>query len=383
VTTFDPESDEFLADPHGVYDGLRPLDLVADPLGLSTISYAASEAAFHDTALVPAIDHLLEHLGFGALWGSTDHTLTNTEGVDHGRLRRALTPWFTPKRVGVLRDRTTALVSSLLDAHEPGTPLDVMTELADIVPARVFGWMLGAGEEDDKLFAEWSKALILVFTAKASMVEPVREAKAEIADYARDLLDHKRRNPDDMLGTVLAHAEDRRDITDADALGLLEELLSAAVDNTANTVGCAFHALATHPDAWAAARSDVPAAVEECGRFEPAIRHTIKYAVADTALAGTPIEAGDFVTIRVAAAHRDPAVFMDPHRMAVDRRQPKSRLDFGAGRHYCLGAALARMEVEEMLGGVVGRYSSAAVADGAQMEIAANGHVFRLPLEVS
>jgi cytochrome P450 len=74
---------------------------------------------------------------------------------------------------------------------------------------------------------------------------------------------------------------------------------------------------------------------------------------------------------------------MDPHRMAVDRRQPKSRLDFGAGRHYCLGAALARMEVEEMLGGVVGRYSSAAVADGAQMEIAANGHVFRLPLEVS
>ncbi|MCU1374710.1 MAG: cytochrome, partial [Actinomycetia bacterium] len=179
--TFDPESAAFLADPHAVYDELRPLDLVADPLGLSTISYAASEAAFHDTALVPAIDHLLEHLGFGALWGSTDHTLTNTEGVDHGRLRRALTPWFTPKRVGVLRDRTAALVGSLLDAHEPDAPLDVMTELADIVPARVFGWMLGAGEQDDKLFAEWSKALILVFTAKASMVEPVRAAKAEIA----------------------------------------------------------------------------------------------------------------------------------------------------------------------------------------------------------
>jgi cytochrome P450 len=281
--------------------------------------------------------------------------------------------------VGVLRGRTAALVATLLDAHEPDAPLDVMTELADIVPARVFGWMLGAGEQDDKLFAEWSKALILVFTAKASMVEPVRAAKAEIAEYARDLLDHKRANPDDMLGTVLAQAEG---ITEADTLGLLEELLSAAVDNTANTVGCAFHALATHPDAWTAARADTLGAVEECGRFEPAIRHTIKFAVADTTLAGTPIAAGDFVTIRVAAAHRDPAVFVDPHRLDVDRPQPKGRLDFGAGRHYCLGAALARMEVEEMLGGVVGRYRSASVADGAQMEIAANGHVFRLPLEV-
>jgi cytochrome P450 len=380
---FDPDDLAFLADPHASYDALRPADVVRDPLGLSTISYAASESAFHDTALVPAIDHLLEHLGFGALWGSSEHTLTNTEGADHARLRRALTPWFTPKRVGVLRDRTTSLVASLLDAHEPGTPLDVMTELADVVPARVFGWMLGAGDEDDKLFAEWSKALILIFTARASMVAPVRAAKSEIATYVRELLAHKRAHPDDMLGTVLAHAEDRHDITDEDAIGLLEELLSAAVDNTANTVGCALHALATHPAAWTAARADVVAAVEECGRFEPAIRHTIKFAVEDTVVAGTPVAAGEFVTIRVAAAHRDPEVFDDPHRLDVARMQAKGRLDFGAGRHYCLGAALARMEIEEMLGGVVGRWSSAAVGDGAEMEVAANGHVFRLPLEVS
>ena len=97
---------------------------------------------------------------------------------------------------------------------------------------------------------------------------------------------------------------------------------------------------------------------------------------------GTPIGRGSYVTIRVAAAHRDPAVFDDPHRLDVTRAQPKGRLDFGAGRHYCLGAALARMEVEEMVGGVVARYGTATVADGAQMEIAANGHVFRLPLEV-
>jgi cytochrome P450 len=208
LTFLDPEQRAFLDDPHAVYDRLRPLDVVEDPLGRSTISYAASEAAFHDTALVPAIDHLLERLGFGALWGANDHNLTNAEGSDHSRMRRALTPWFTPKRVDALRGRTAALVGTLLDAHDPSSPLDVMAELADVVPARVFGWMLGAGEQDDTLFAEWSKALILVFTAKASMVEPVRAAKAEIAEYARDLLEHKRRDPDDTLGTVLAHARD-------------------------------------------------------------------------------------------------------------------------------------------------------------------------------
>lgn len=381
----DTASAEFLRDPHAVYDRLRCRDLVEDPLGLSTISYAASEEAFHDTALVPAIDHLLEDLGIGALWGSADHTLTNTEGADHRRLRRALTPWFTPKRVAQLRTRTAALVGSLLELHAPGAPFDVMTGMADVVPARVFGWMLGVDGRDDVLFTEWSKALILVFTAQPSMVGPVREAKAEIAQYCVELLAHKRRHPADDLATMLATAEDRGEISGADAIGLLDELLSAAVDNTANTTGCALAALASHPDAWrrAHAGADVPTMVEELGRFEPAIRHTIKYAVRDTELAGRAIGRGEFVTVRVAAAHRDPTAFPDPHVLDVTRPPARPQLAFGAGRHHCLGAALARVEVQEMVAGVTRRFAEVAIGPDAHMEIPANGHVYRLPLEVA
>ncbi|MDP9075577.1 MAG: cytochrome P450, partial [Actinomycetota bacterium] len=210
LSRLDPDHPAFLADPHATFDALRVRgDPVDDPLGISTLSYALSDAAFHDPALVPGIDHLLASLGFGSLWGSTEHTLTNAGGADHARLRRALTPWFTPKRVADLRCRTEALVTALLDRHDPAEPLDVMTELADIVPARVFCWMLGAPDSDAAMLARWSKALILVFTARESMVEPVRRAKVEMAAYARRLLAHKRARPEDDLGTVLARAERR------------------------------------------------------------------------------------------------------------------------------------------------------------------------------
>jgi cytochrome P450 len=367
-----------------VVDALRPADVVADPLGWSTISYAASQAAFHDVALVPGIDHLLEHLGVGRLWGPEHHTLTNSEAPDHGRLRRVLTPWFTPKRVAALRERTATSVAARLEQHRADGRVDVMADLAAVVPAEVFAWMLGAGPDDAVLFAEWSKALILVFTARPEVVGPVRSAKADIAAYSRELLAHKAAHPDDGLASVLAQARAAGTIGEADALRLLEELLSAAVDNTTNTTGCAVHALATVPGAWRAARGvDVAAVVEEVGRFQPAIRHTIKFAVADTELAGTPLPAGSFLTIRVAAAHRDPLAFERPHELDLHRRASPGQLAFGAGRHHCLGASLARMEVQEMVGGLLRRFPEVAVGDGVEASIVADGHVLRLPLEVA
>lgn len=384
-----PRSAEFLADPHGVYDRLRPADLVRDPLGWSAISYAACDAAFHDPALSPGIDPLLEQLGIGALWGEPGRTLTDSEGADHQRLRRAVSPWFTARRIEALREHTASLVAaSLDDAARRGDAeeLDVMADLADVVPALLFCWMTGAPDQDAPRFTEWSKALLSVFTAQPEMVEPVRRAKAELAEYTRELLAAKRGAPGDDLATMLATASSSGAIDEVDAFHLLEELLSASVDNTANTAGLALYSLATHPEQWDLVHRDpslVAAAVEECGRYEPAIRHTIKYAWSDTELLGTPVPAGSFVTLRIAGAHRDPAVHDEPHRLDVTRAQPASLLSFGAGRHYCLGAALGRMELQEMVGGLVGRWSAAQVGEGAELHIAASGHVVRLPLRLA
>ncbi len=380
----DTNDPAFLADPHPVFDALRKHGgFVRDQLGLSLISYDACDAAFHDRALVPGIDWLLQEMGHGPLWGVFDHTLTDSEGVDHQRLRRAVSPWFTARRIDALRVRTRDLVADLLDAHDPATELDVMSGLADQVPAQLFCWMIGADPADAELLAQLSKVLLLVFTAQESMVEPVRAAKRELLEYTRQLLDAKRRQPGDDLASILVAAHDSGAIAGEDALYLLEELLSASVDNTANTTGLALHTLAERPDQWALLQADaslIAGAAEECGRFQPAIRHTIKFAVEDTELLGHQVAKGTYVSIRIAAAHRDPEVYDSPHTFDVTRKLAKPQLAFGAGRHYCLGAALGKMEVQEMIAGVTSRWQSAAVGETADMSITASGHVRSLPL---
>ena len=377
---FDPEDPGFLADPHAIFDAIRGRGgVVRDPRGWSTISYDACSEAFLDAALIPGIDPLTE-LGYGPMWGVPGQTLTNSEGETHHRLRQAVAPWFTARRINTLREQTRAMVDERLEGR---AELSFMSDLADLVPAQLFCWMVGASAADAPVLAPWSKALLLVFTATPEMVAPVREAKEHLERYTKELLSHKRQHPGDDLTTALAQAADAGQITERDAYYLLEELLGASVDNTANTAGLAVHSLAEHPEQWDALHTQpelTASAVEECGRFQPAIRHTIKYAVADTRIGGVEVDQGSYVTVRIAAAHRDPGIYPDPHTFDIARRQPKPQLAFGAGRHYCLGAALGKMEVQEMVGGLVSRWPRAQIGAGARLSIAASGHVHELPL---
>ena len=381
----DPSSAEFLADPHPIFDRLRAVaPVVRDPIGWSTLSYSSCEAAFHDRALVPGIDPLLEERGVGALWGEPGHTLTDSEGVDHQRLRRVVSPWFTHRRIEQLRDRVRQTADEILDGAD-GDSFDAMSELADVIPSRLFCWMVGVRESDAAELARMSKALLLVFTATPEMVEPVRAAKAELAGYTRDLLAAKRANPGDDLASMLSAAEAAGALAERDVFHLLEELLSASVDNTANTAALAVWTLASHPHQWARLHEQpdlLANAVEECGRFQPAIRHTIKYAVDDTAIEGVAIEKGEFVTIRIASAHRDALVYVDPHVLDIGRDLARPQLAFGAGRHYCLGAALGKMEAQEIVRGLVARWPRCEPADGVRMNLNASGNVFALPVRL-
>jgi cytochrome P450 len=382
--TLDPNSAAFAADPHPIYDALRASGpVVRDAIGWSTIDYGTSEAAFHDPALTPGIDHLLVERGIGHLWGEPGRTLTDSEGATHQRLRRAVSPWFSVRRIEELRARARALVDELLADVGPTGRIDVMADLADVVPARLFCWMVGAPDADARALARLSKALLSVFTARPEMVEPVRQAKAELAAFTRELLAARARDGGDDLTAALLAAQVNGQIDEHDAFFLLEELLSASVDNTANTAALAVYTLARAPGVWARVHADpdlLGVAVEECGRFEPAIRHTIKVATAPTALADQPIDAGEFVTVRIAAAHRDPAVYERPHELDIDRVKPKPQLAFGAGRHYCLGAALGRMEVAEMVGALTVRWARAEVVGPVDMDLNTAGIVRSMPV---
>jgi cytochrome P450 len=379
----DPSAAAFLADPHAAFDALRPLaPLVRDPLGWSTIDHATSTAAFGSTQLIPGIDPLLQSRGIEPLWGERGRTLTDSEGADHQRLRRAVAPWFTARRVEQLRARVAALADQLVAAAAPGEPFDVMAGLADVVPSRLFCWMVGLPDADAAPLAALSKTLLTVFTATDAMVAPVRAAKGEMAEVTRSLITRRLAEPGDDLTSALLAAQRAGDLDEVDVFHLVEELLSASVDNTANTLGLMIWTLARHPEAAAdlAARGVTAAAVEELMRFEPAIRHTIKVAVAPVRLGDIDVEPGEFVTVRIAAANRDPAAFPDPHRIDLDRVQPRSQLAFGMGRHFCLGAALARIELVEMLRAVLARWPQFTVGDGARLDVAGAGIVSRLPI---
>ncbi len=380
----DPASPAFLDDPHPVFDRLRAIAPVAtDPIGLSTLDYESSAEAFADGALTPGIDPLLATRGIEPLWGEVGRTLTDSEGDEHRSLRRAVGPWFTPPRIEALRHRVRTLCEDLVGAADADEPFDVMAGLADIVPARLFCWMVGAPDSAAPQLAALSKTLLTVFTATAEMVEPVRAAKREMAELTRELIAERRRSPGDDVVSMLLTAVDRGDLDDLTVFYLVEELLSASVDNTANTTGLAVWTLLNHPETYRRVGREpdlVAKAAEECGRYEPAIRHTIKYALADTSVAGVEVPAGGFVTIRVAAAHRDPAVFADPHRFDIDRTPSKQQLAFGLGRHYCLGAALGRMEIAEMVRALATIRPAAQLGDRVDMTKNAAGLVHRLEI---
>lgn len=377
----DPADAAFLADPHPVFDRLRQQQggVVTDPLGWSTIDYETSAAAFADKALIPGIDPLLVSRGVEPLWGHPGKTLTDSEGEEHRDLRRVVGPWFGPRRVEELRSRVRELAESLVAAADPTEPFDVMADLADVVPARLFCWMVGAADERAAELAELSKVLLTVFTATEEMVEPVRAAKLQIGELTNELIAERKRSPgDDVISMMLQSTLD-----DETLFYLVEELLSASVDNTANTTGLAIWTLLQHRDAFRAIGEDpsiVDGAAEECGRFEPAIRHTIKYAIEDTELGGTKVSEGSFVTIRIAAAHRDPAVFAQPHHFDISRIPPKQQLAFGMGRHYCLGSALGKMEISEMVRAIACMRPGAEVGERVDMTKNAAGLVHRLEI---
>jgi len=379
----DPTSSAFLDDPHATFDRLRGGGLVRDPIGWSTLDYATSAEAFADRSLTPGIDPLLESRGIEPLWGEAGRTLTDSEGDDHRRLRRVVGPWFTARRVEDLRERVRELSEALIASAPADAPFDVMSDFADVVPSRLFCWMVGAPESDAARLAELSKTLLTVFTATPEMVEPVRSAKREMAELTRSLIAERRRQPGDDVVSMMLAGVGAGDLDDLDLFYLVEELLSASVDNTANTTGLAVWVLLQHREAWSMLGRDpdlVPNAVEECGRFEPAIRHTIKYATDDTAVGGVDIPAGAFVTIRIAAAHRDPAVFDDPHRFDIRRELPRQQLAFGLGRHFCLGAALGRMEIAEMVRALAIHRPDAVIGDDVEMTKNAAGLVHRLDI---
>ena len=380
---FDHGTDEFAADPHRCLRAAREMSpIVRTPTGVGVLTYAACHEVILDPAFRPGVFELMRRAapaGQTAPAPTRTRTLLGSEGRDHQDLRRVVMPWFTPRRIDALRERTADWVGTLLDAVEPTGRCEFMADVASRIPPTVFCWMVGCDVARGPELAHWSSIALRAFSGDPSVMNDVTAAIRELRRFADDLIAEKEQSPGDditssLLQAVADGALDRRDVH-----SLLTELLSASVDNTTHSMGLAVWLLSEHPSEWSAA--SIESAVEECSRYEPVIRHGNHVATRDVELLGVALPVGTLVTVYLASAHRDPAVYEDPDRFDATRRPAQPQLVFGVGRHFCIGAALARMEIQEVVRAVTTRWRAPRLGAATSVHRAIAGEVDALPLD--
>jgi cytochrome P450 len=384
----DHTTDAFAADPHGQLRTMREESwIVRTPNGLGVLSYAGCNALLLDPAFRPGIFEMMRRAGPDGTAVEGPRTLLGSEGGDHQDLRRVVVPWFTPRRIETLREQTALLVGDLLDALGDAGTCEFMADVAPRIPPTIFCWMVGCDSERGPELAHWSAIALQAFSGDPAVMGDVREALRYLRRFADELLEAKQREPGDDITTALAAGIEDGALTHSDARSLLTELLSASVDNTTHSMGLMVWLLCEHPDQWALVASDaglVERAVEECARFEPVIRQGKHFNEHDAELLGVAVPAGTLMTAYLDAAHRDPAVYENPDRFDVTRRLPQPQLIFGIGRHYCIGAALARMQIQEVLRAVTVRWSQPRLGPSVSLKTAVGScEVARLPVEFS
>jgi pentalenolactone synthase len=281
-----------------------------------------------------------------------------TEKADHVRMRSLLQPHFTPGRMRAFRPRVEALTAELLDqfAHQ-GQPADLIATLALPLPILVICELLGVPYEDRDRFRTWTQAAADVLDRTRS-----EQGLGELFQYGMELVTRKRREPgDDVISRLCA----TDGVGDDEIAMLAMALLFAGHETTVVQLGLGALLLLSHPDQWQAMTESpdrISGAVEEILRAPGKGGGGIpRYARTDFDISGVTIQAGDLVMLDNGAANHDPAVFLDPDRFDITRRAA-SHLAFGHGARYCIGAPLARIELQVALAQLVRRFPTMRLA---------------------
>ncbi|MFF3838332.1 cytochrome P450 [Streptomyces sp. NPDC001930] len=299
-------------------------------------------------------------------------TMIGNNPPDHTRLRRLVSHAFNARRIEELRPFVADLTDRLLDDMAAQAGADGVVDLQEAiglpVPIRVMARLLGVPDEDLPPFQSWVRKCGVMFEIAVTPEELAEgdAAYTSIRTYFKSLVADRRRSPkDDLASALIAVVDSDGDrLTEEELLDTLGFLFAAGFETTAGMVGNSVVALGRHPDELALLREDpalLAAATEELSRFDGSIQMTRRIAMQDVVLGGIPIAAGTSVVALIGAANRDPLHFPEPDRLDL-RRTGTRPLSFGLGMHYCLGAALARMELEEILGRLYERFPTVRLA---------------------
>lgn len=347
-----PSDPDFVQNPYAFYDRARAYG----PL-VHWAEYGMPAALSHDCVMRILRDRRLGRVPPGGLppfppkladFARAERlSLLNLEGAPHAELRARVLRAFTARRVAGLTPEVEALCHDLIDRF-PETPFDLMQEYAAQVPVIVIARLLGVPERACPRLLDWSHAMVAMYLPGVTQDEAERAntASKDFLDWLGQVMEDKRQAPGDDLLSALLQAEACGDLNREACLATCILLLNAGHEATVHALGNAVVRLLSMGNAPELTRPDrIAATVEECLRIDPPLHVFTRWVNAPLEIDGHDFRPGDQIACLLGAANRDPAVYDAPDQFRPGREGP-TLSSFGAGVHFCLGAPLARLEMQ-------------------------------------
>jgi cytochrome P450 len=304
---------------------------------------------YEDVLTVISDYHRFSSQAFAFNGGFLADTLIAKDPPDHRKLRNLINQAFTPRAVARLSDRITQISQELLDAGREKGEMDVVSDIAFPLPAKVIAEMLGVPGEDWNIFQRWAR---MENGPSRSAQQERRTMQVEMADYFSRLLAERRRSPREDLISALSVAEvDGERLSEHELVSFCTLLLAAGQETTKNLIANALVCFTDHPETMQRLIREpdlMPKAIEEVLRYLPPVWFLFRKTTTEVELAGQAIPANQMVLAWTASANRDAAQFPNSDTFNIER-EPNRHLAFGHGIHFCVGAPLARLEAKIVL----------------------------------
>jgi cytochrome P450 len=331
--------------------------LVRNMFGYEVLRYEDATAVLRDKRWHSAVSRIPELMGITNqdFLDRQQVSILSAEGDVHTRLRRLVGSAFSPRAADRLRPFMREVMNGLIDNIAPAGRADFATDICEPYPIPIICELLGAPKKDWQLFSRWAGDILEIFSADVvDKLDLIMTTQDELGDYTRGLIAERRSKPADDLLTDLIAAEEAGDkLTTDELVMMVNAVIVGGTDTTRNQLGCAVALFADHPEQWSllAERPELaPRAVEEAMRYFGAVRGTARFASCDIEYRDVLFPAGTFMAVALADANRDPVVFKEPDAFDITSEAAgQPQMTFGSGIHYCLGAALARAELQEAL----------------------------------
>jgi cytochrome P450 len=367
---FAPGDPAFIAEPYPVLNELRAASPIFwyEPTGQWLLTrWEHVHAALRDRRLGRTYTHRYTHEELGTSppdprWGyfeeSERWSLLNLEPPDHTRIRKLISKVFTPSAVAASRPGIETVSDRLLGECRDKGQFDLLAEYAQPYSVAVICSMLGVPADDTRLLLDWSHAIVKMY--ELTTTDPQRQAADDAARdfiaYVRALIDTKRQRPDGLLVSQLVAVEEAGErLTNDEIVCTAIVLLNAGHEATVNTLGNGMRAFLHHPDQWAlvtSGRLEPRVAVEEMLRFDPPLQLFERWVLDEgVEIAGQPVAVGEEIAMLFGSANRDEAHFPQANEFRATRGDA-THVEFGGGTHFCIGAPLARLEIEISLAGL-------------------------------